>query len=139
MFPINEGEASLANRQAWDRLAQPYWERVPIRDDTFHLGPNGPDGIDLDLVPHSSTPLRILDVGCGSGANAVYLARQGHQLTGLDASAAQLDLARLRADKAGVVVTLVEADLSSLAQWRSVADADDDAPIERAFRDAVRV
>lgn len=40
------------------------------------------------LDEHLPTPcLRILDVGCGQGTQALRLARQGHQVTGLDSSA----------------------------------------------------
>jgi S-adenosylmethionine-dependent methyltransferase len=49
-------------------------------------------------------PARILDVGCGQGTQILRLARHGHHVTGLDASAALLaDLdAALAAEPAGV-------------------------------------
>lgn len=37
------------------------------------------------MVP-SAPRLRILDVGCGTGLNAAYLARQGHEVVGIDLS-----------------------------------------------------
>ena len=42
-------------------------------------------------------PGRALDVGCGSGTSAVYLAAHGWQVTGVDWIAAALDQARQRA------------------------------------------
>jgi S-adenosylmethionine-dependent methyltransferase len=45
-----------------------------------------------------SPPLRVLDVGCGQGTQALRLARRGHQVTGLDPSAELLG--RLRRDLA---------------------------------------
>lgn len=42
--------------------------------------------------------LRVLDIGCGQGTQTLRLARQGHQVTGLDASADLL--ARLERDLA---------------------------------------
>lgn len=59
---------------------------------------------------------RALDVGCGEGADAVWLARRGWSVTGLDVSKVALDRAAGHAADAGVAVTwlhsgLVEADL----------------------------
>ena len=38
-------------------------------------------------------PLRLLDLGCGTGGHAQYLANQGHKVTGIDISQSMLDLA----------------------------------------------
>ncbi len=45
-------------------------------------------------------PVRVLDLGCGTGAFALRLARQGHSVTGLDPAAAMIDWARAQ-DAAG--------------------------------------
>jgi SAM-dependent methyltransferase len=45
-----------------------------------------------------------LDIGCGAGCEAVFLAGEGVDVIGIDASQAALDLARKRARDAGVVV-----------------------------------
>jgi SAM-dependent methyltransferase len=47
-------------------------------------------------------PGRALDLGCGEGRNAVWLAARGWQVTGVDFSAAGLDKARDLAIKRGV-------------------------------------
>jgi SAM-dependent methyltransferase len=57
-------------------------------------------------------PGRAIDLGCGTGANAVYLARHGFDVTGVDFAAAGLAKARAAADLAGVPLTLVRADLT---------------------------
>lgn len=61
-------------------------------------------------------PGHALDVGCGEGADAVWLARRGWRVTALDVSRVALDRAAQHARDAGVEVTwvhagLVEADL----------------------------
>ena len=53
-------------------------------------------------------PGRLLDVGCGGGAHAVELAAHGWSVTGVDVSAAQVELARVRG------IDAVEADAAQL-------------------------
>ena len=56
----------------------------------------------LDPVVGTGNPLRVLDVGGGSGMFAVPLARLGHDVTVVDPSADALATLRRRADTAGV-------------------------------------
>ena len=56
-------------------------------------------------------PGRALDLGCGTGRNALWLARRGWAVTGVDGSAVGLALARASAHDAGLALDLVEADL----------------------------
>ncbi|MDE3203201.1 MAG: class I SAM-dependent methyltransferase [Acidobacteriota bacterium] len=68
------------------------------------------------------SPGRALDVACGEGRNAVWLATQGWDATGVDFSAVALAKgARLASDR-GVEVTWVEADLQD---WSPPAGAFD--------------
>lgn len=68
----------------------------------------------------------VLDVGCGLGDNAIYLAGQGHQVTGIDSAASAIEQARHRARQSGVDVTFAVADATSLdgfeGQFDSVLD-----------------
>jgi SAM-dependent methyltransferase len=57
---------------------------------------------------------RALELGCGSGTNAVFLAVQGFDVTGVDLSPLAIEEARARADEAGVNVALLVADLLEL-------------------------
>ena len=52
-------------------------------------------------------PGRVLDVGCGEGADAVWLAQRGWQVTGLDVTEVALERARAAAADAGVAVEWV--------------------------------
>jgi SAM-dependent methyltransferase len=47
------------------------------------------------------SPGAALDVGCGEGADAIWLAQQGWQVTGVDISTVALDRARAHAAEAG--------------------------------------
>lgn len=54
---------------------------------------------------------RALDVGCGEGADAIWLAQQGWQVTAVDISTIAIDRARRAADLAGVAVDWQRRDV----------------------------
>jgi S-adenosylmethionine-dependent methyltransferase len=70
-----------------------------------------------DFWPHSTQPLHALDLGGGTGANAVRLARLGARVTLLDASLPMLDFAKREASQAGVSdrIALKHGDAAQLA------------------------
>lgn len=90
---------------------------------------------------------RVLDLGCGTGHNAVVLATQGAKVIAVDPSADRLAHARDRAEEADVRVELHQAGLADLAFLRSdsvdaaisvlaLATVDD---LARVFRQVHRV
>jgi SAM-dependent methyltransferase len=56
---------------------------------------------------------RALDLACGEGSNAVFLAKQGWEVDAVDISPVGLGKARNLAKQAGVKVNLIQADLDS--------------------------
>jgi SAM-dependent methyltransferase len=70
------------------------------------------------------TPGRALDLACGEGRNAVWLAERGWDVTGVDFSGVAIAKARRLADARGVGerVRLVEADLAEYAPPPEGAD-----------------
>jgi S-adenosylmethionine-dependent methyltransferase len=77
-------------------------------------------------VRHNNDSLSALDLGCGTGAAAVRLARLGVQVTMLDSSLAMLDLAKRAALEEGVSerVTLKHGDASELSSLFNVGSFD---------------
>lgn len=57
---------------------------------------------------------RVLDVGSGGGIDAIFLARQGFSVTGVDISIAALNIANKRTKKAKTSVSWVRASFSKL-------------------------
>lgn len=90
---------------------------------------------------------RLLDLGCGTGHNAIALARQGAKVIGVDESSDQVAAARAASDREGVKVELHHAPLAELAFLR--ADTIDGAlsamglapvaDVDRVFRQVHRV
>jgi SAM-dependent methyltransferase len=70
-----------------------------------------------DFLPQATRPLLALDLGGGTGAIAVRLARLGLHVTLLDASEAMLDFAERAAREAGVTerIALKHGDAARLA------------------------
>lgn len=68
-----------------------------------------------DLIEGGTlTPAAALDLGCGTGDNAIYLARQGWRVTAVDFVPAAVEKARAKAASAGVDVSFVHADVTRL-------------------------
>lgn len=91
----------------WAQVLQEHPDKVAGRPPNAHLV----DGV-RDLAPG-----RALDAGCGHGAEAIWLATGGWQVTAVDFSAAALEHARATAEAVGpdvaARITWVEADLGS--------------------------
>jgi SAM-dependent methyltransferase len=62
----------------------------------------------------SQPPGRALDLGCGTGTNAITLARSGWQVTGIDFAWRAIKIARRKARTAGVDVDLRVGDVLHL-------------------------
>jgi SAM-dependent methyltransferase len=79
------------------------------RDPTLVWGA-GPNQFLVEEIS-GTEPGSALDVACGEGRNAIWLAEQGWHVTGVDFSRVALDKARALAGDRGVVVDWVAADL----------------------------
>jgi SAM-dependent methyltransferase len=66
----------------------------------------------VDLVESRQVaPCRTIDVGCGAGNYAIYLAIRGFDVTGVDISPSAIALARTNAEKKGVNCRFLVADI----------------------------
>jgi SAM-dependent methyltransferase len=69
------------------------------------------------LAERHIRPCRVIELGCGTGTNAVWLAAQGFQVTAVDLSPVAIRRARRRARAAGMAVHFLACDLR---HWRSL-------------------
>jgi SAM-dependent methyltransferase len=65
------------------------------------------------VTPDTVGP-RAIDIGCGSGADSVFLAAQGFEVVGFDLSPVAVEKARVAAAAAGVAPELIVADIFDL-------------------------
>ena len=92
-----------------DPAVQDEWDqRYTDHEQMWSGEPNG--GLVAEVAGLS--PGRVLDVGCGEGADAVWLAARGWDVTALDVSGVALRRAAGHAQDTGVAIRWVHADLA---------------------------
>jgi SAM-dependent methyltransferase len=92
----------------WDRQ---YREGDPVWDVGHPTGE-----VERTLAECPVPPGRALELGCGTGANAVWLARRGFRVAGIDLSPTAIDHARRHARGCGVDVRFLVGDLREPAR-----------------------
>ncbi|MGW1208154.1 class I SAM-dependent methyltransferase [Streptomyces sp. NPDC002499] len=103
---------SPAGTYAGDPTVRAEWDtRYADRQQLWSGRPNGA----LVAEVASLTPGRVLDVGCGEGADAVWLARGGWDVTALEVSGVALERAVGHARDADVPVRWIHASLTDAA------------------------
>jgi SAM-dependent methyltransferase len=89
-----------------------FWdERYGSHDQLFSGNPNGVLVTEVADLP----PGRALDVGCGEGGDALWLARRGWRVTGVDISRVALERAAAAGVDVAERVAWVRADLAVAA------------------------
>lgn len=68
----------------------------------------------LDEILKKQGVKTVLDMTCGTGSQVFWLARHGYHVTGSDINAAMLDVAREKAGREQLEVTLLEGDMRTL-------------------------
>ena len=127
--------------QAWDQR----WADEIIRQDWIK-----PEPLVVDSLPFlvEQGVRDVLDIGCGIGRHAIYLAGNGLKVTGLDLSESGLESAREATREAGVEVDFqigdftalpIEADSIDLAlAWNVIYHGDGDV-VRQAIAEIRRV
>lgn len=82
-----------------EQLPEDYWNAFYAEHDQIWSG--RPNVVLVDEVS-GLTPGRALDLGCGEGADAIWLAQQGWTVTAVDISSVALRRAAQHAEDAGV-------------------------------------
>lgn len=80
----------------------------------------------------------VLDVGCGTGENALYLAARGHEVLGVDAAPVAIDRATAKARDRGVEAEFVAWDAQRVAELGRTFDTVIDVGLFHSFQDEER-
>jgi cyclopropane fatty-acyl-phospholipid synthase-like methyltransferase len=80
----------------------------------------------------------VLDVGCGTGENALFFAKRGHSVTGIDYLEEPIERAKQKAAERGIKATFQVQDALSLADLHQQYDNVIDSGLFHTFSDEQR-
>lgn len=86
------------------------YRNMPLEEIPWNM--ETPPELLVELVDAGKVqPCRAIDLGCGAGNYAVYLAQRGFEVTGIDISPAAIAIAGKNADKKGLKCEFFVADV----------------------------
>lgn len=80
----------------------------------------------------------VLDAGCGTGENALFLAERGHRVVGVDGAPTAVARARSKAEQRGLPAAFLVADALDLRRLRRRFETVIDCGLFHVFADAER-
>jgi ubiquinone/menaquinone biosynthesis C-methylase UbiE len=102
---VRIANTAVAFNKVYAGLRRPPWDT------------DGPTPFVQDLVQAGTVRGEVLDAGCGTGENAIYLAAQGYRVVAFDAAPVAIEKARIKARQRGVAATFAVADARELMAW----------------------
>lgn len=102
---------SLAGHPVRPQVLTPYQQWYDTEEYYWGTRPSDMCLQILSLLP-PDRPLRLLDIGCGEGKDAVFMARCGYAVSAFDITQTGIDKTRRLADRAGVYVDAFVADVN---------------------------
>ncbi len=99
---------------------------------------NRPQKAVMSLLKAGSVKGRVLELGCGTAENSIYLTENGFEVMGIDLSQHAIDIARQKAKAKGVSVELICGDLFKHDFGGALFDTILDSGVFHAFSDNAR-
>ena len=86
------------------------YKNIPLQDIPWNI--ETPPQLLVELIDSGKIlPCRAIDLGCGAGNYAVYLAGRGFEVTGVDCSPTAITIAKQNAEKKGVKCSFLVTDV----------------------------
>lgn len=89
-----------------------YDQRYQSQKNYWQFRPSSMSFKILELLPLIERPLKVLEIGCGEGGNAIFLARNGYQVTAFDLSPTGVQKTKENADNNQVQIEVFCADVN---------------------------
>jgi ubiquinone/menaquinone biosynthesis C-methylase UbiE len=105
-------------KKSWNKIAALYKKRYEISTDELHYGPLCPGENNLRLLGDIKNK-KVIDLGCGSGQNAVALAKMGADVTAIDFSKGQIEQTKRLASRQKVKIKSIVSDLEDLSKLKN--------------------
>jgi len=98
----------------------------------------GPQPVVVELEAAGEIAGDVLDVGCGTGENALFLAGRGYAVVGIDSAPAAIAQARAKAEERGIGAAFLAADAMNLAGFGRTFDTAIDSGLFHVLSDEDR-
>jgi cyclopropane fatty-acyl-phospholipid synthase-like methyltransferase len=92
----------------------------------------------IQLAEDGEISGRVLDAGCGTGENALYLASMGFEVWGIDAAPSAIKKAKEKAKERGITVNFLVSDALKLQLLQNKFDTVIDCGLFHVFSDEER-
>ena len=115
--------ATIADWDAAYRKGTPPWDSSKPHAELLRV-----------LDEYRLRPQTVLEIGCGTGADAILLAQRRYEVTAVDCSPIAIERARLRAEQHGALLRLVLDDVFDFAHSAGPSDFVYDAGLYHAVR-----
>lgn len=97
-----------------------------------------PQPVIVELAETGQIKGTVLDVGCGTGDNVLYVSRLGHDVTGIDGAPRAIEKAKRKARQRRLPATFLVANALDLAQLGRTFDTVIDSGLFHVFSDPER-